>query len=180
MPDTNQITLSGMVISTWSYDGDLYATLAVYDNQEAAPAAAEPEGVLKTLKHQGLPEAQLARVAAVLDTPPTAPERRQQPHYATVRFPDGQDPTGTPLTLQHGTRLFVTGYYHEARAYQNLLGAARRCGIDIDQFPQRVRQQLGDHAFPRPAPHVVPAGLTVLGHIADHETGGTAADPETA
>jgi hypothetical protein len=178
MPDINQITLSGMVITTWSYDGDLYATLAVYDNQEAGDDAAASGELLETLKKQGVSEEKLTRVAAVLDTPPTDQERRQRPHYATVRLPDGQDPAGHPLTLQHGTRLFVTGYYHEGRAYQNLLGAARRCGIDIDKFPPRVRQQLGDHAFPRPAPHVVPAGLTVLGHVAPQEGNGNGKDQD--
>jgi hypothetical protein len=169
MPDINQITISGMVVSTWSYDGDLFATVAMYDNQEDEDAAG-PQQVLAALKEQGVSAEKLARVSAVLDTPPSEQERRQRPHYATVRFPDGQDPEGNPLTIQHGVRLFVTGYYHEARAYQNLLGAARRCGIAIDSFPQRVRQALGDNAFPRPAPHIVPEGLTLLGHIADQDT----------
>ena len=35
MPDINKITVSGLVANTWSYRGDLYAMLAIYD--AAAP-----------------------------------------------------------------------------------------------------------------------------------------------
>jgi hypothetical protein len=164
-----------MVVTTWTYSGDLYATLAIYDNQEGAEDP-DMEQMLQVLREQGLSADRIHRVVAVLEDRPTPddPERRQNAHYATVRFPHGQDPEGQPLTLQHGTRLFISGYYHEDRAYQNLLGAARRVGVDIDQFPESVREALGAHSFARPAPYVMPQGLAVLGHVSPSSHGGDA------
>jgi hypothetical protein len=177
MPDTNQITISGMVVTTWTYSGDLYATLAIYDNQNGEVEDPETEQVLQALREQGVSAERITRVAAVLDRPATDdPEQRQKAHYATVRFPNGQDPEGRPVTLQHGTRLFVSGYYHEDRAYQNLLGAARRVGVAVDQFPESVREALGAHSFARPAPYVMPQGLTVLGHVSPASNGSDAED----
>jgi len=160
MPDVNKITVSGMVVSTWSYNGDLYTMVAIYD--QAAPDEQSAD-VLDLLREQGVVDQQIDAVAAVLAQQRATPLPEQQAHYATVRFAHGLGPDEQPVSLTTGARIYVTGKYHEDRARQNLLAAARKCGIPTEQLPEKWRHMLQNANFIRPAPYIIPEGFVVLG-----------------
>lgn len=176
MPDINKITVSGFVVATWSYNGNLYAMLAIYDM--AAPDE-QTADLITVLRNEGVDEEHIDTVEAVLTQQQIEPQTKQPAHYATVRFERGVGPDNQPVTLNTGTRIYVTGKYHEDRASQNLLTTIRKCGISTNDLPERWRREFQTAHLKRPSPYIIPEGFAVLGYASRKALSPTSIIPES-
>lgn len=89
----NQARVEGVIAKVWTYDGDVYARLAVYD-RHTATLPTEPA------ENRALP--------------------RRQAHYLTLWLPAGATADGMAVSLQAKERVLITGHLRD-RTYSESL-----------------------------------------------------------
>lgn len=92
----NAARLEGVIAKLWTYDGDVYARLAVYDRHTVVEAPAET-------------------------TPP-----RRKAHYVSLWLVEGKTLEGVPLTLQKNDKVLVTGHLCDRTYSESLAALLKR------------------------------------------------------
>jgi len=96
----NQVDVEGIVTKVWDRDRDVFARLAVYDEQAE---------VLEQANGKQLP--------------------RRQAHYVTLQFLGGKTGDGTPVSLSEKDHVRVSGYLRDAAYSESLREFLRKARL---------------------------------------------------
>jgi hypothetical protein len=94
----NSVDIEGIVTKVWDRNGDVFARLAIYD---------ENAEVLEPPKKKG-------------DLP------KRQAHYVTLQFTDGKTDDGVPVSLSAKDHIRATGYLRDASYSESLTTFLRK------------------------------------------------------
>ena len=104
----NTVDVEGIVTKVWDRSGDVFARLAIYDEQAE---------VLEPPKKKG-------------DLP------RRQAHYVTLQFTNGKTEDGAAVSLSAKDHVRVTGYLRDA-SYSESLSTFLRKAKQFDRIQDR-------------------------------------------
>ena len=94
----NSVEVEGIITRVWDREGDVFARLAIYD---------ENAEILEPPKKKG-------------DLP------RRQAHYVTLQFADGKTDDGVPVSLSAKDHIRATGYLRDASYSESLTTFLRK------------------------------------------------------
>ena len=103
----NSVDVEGIITKVWGRGSDIFARLAVYDEQAEE---------LELAKNGGLP--------------------KRQAHYVTLQFLGGKTADGAPVSLGDKDHVRVTGYLRDA-AYSEAVSTFLRKAKQFDRIRER-------------------------------------------
>jgi len=106
----NSVDIEGLITKVWDRGSDVFARLAVYDEQAEE---------LEPGKGGGLP--------------------KRQAHYVTLQFLDGKTADGIPVSLGDKDHVRVTGYLRDA-AYSEAVSTFLRKAKQFDRIRERDQE----------------------------------------